>query len=307
MIGKRHFRTLETVGGPTTRQELVNSLEYTPKTITNILGDLESLGLITRERSGSRVTVRPANARCVNVFHTLVRTKPHIDFPDLLSESTLVLLYHLSKEPIRGPTLVDRSQLSRATVYRHLDKLLNRAIVLKDGSRYWLAKDFVDLHTFAVELSHQRHRRQLEVDDVSGALVWESHDEFLLQTDDVLDIVDYHRTGLAMFAEYDLQFFTTPGEFYYYAPGRDSLDALDLVCHLLMIENDSRHRQYAMLLIAKEGLDREELLDRADYYRTAEIVEPLTEYVRSEGDTASPNLPPWEEFKSLATDYGVDL
>lgn len=290
-----------------TRQELVNSLEYTPKTITNVLGDLENLGLITRERTGSRVTVRPGNARSVDVFHTLVRTKPHVDFPDLLSESTLILLYHLSQEPIRGPTLVDRSQLSRATVYRHLDTLLNRAIVLKDESRYWLAGDFVDLHTFAVELYHQRHRRQLEVDDVTGALVWESHEEFLLQTDEALDIGDYHRTGLAMFAEHDLQFFTTPGEFYYYAPGRDSLDALDLICHLLMIENDSRHRQYAMLLIAKEGLDPGELHDRADYYRMAEIVDPLTEYVRTKGDTATPTLPPWEEFRSLAEDYDVDL
>jgi len=307
MLGKRHFRILETVTAPTTRQELVNSLEYTPKTITNVLGDLENLGLLTRERSGSQVTVRPASGRCVDVFHTLVRTKPHVDFPDLLSESTLILLYHLSEEPIRGPTLVDRSQLSRATVYRHLDTLLNRAIVLKDESRYWLAEDFVDLHTFAVELYHQLHRRQLEVDDVTGALVWESHEEFLLQTNDVLDVGDYHRTGLVMFAEYDLQFFTTPGEFYFYAPGRDALGALDLICHLLMIENDSRHRQYAMLLIAKEGLDPEELHDRAEYYRMAEIVDPLAEYVRTNGDTATLTLPPWEEFRSLAEDYKVDL
>ena len=307
MMGKRHFRILETVTAPTTRQELVDSLEYTPKTITNVLGDLESIGLITRERSGTQVTVRPANGRCVDVFHTLVRTKPHIDFPDLLSESTLILLYHLTEEPILGPTLVDRSRLSKATAYRHLDTLLNRAIVLKDESRYWLAEDFADLHTFAVELHHHLHRRQLEVDDVTGVLIWESHEEFILHTDEVLDIQDYHRTGLAMFAEHGLTFFTTSGEFYYYAPRRDSVDAVDLICHLLLIENDSRHRQYAMLLVAKEGLDPEELHDRAEYYRLAETVEPLIEYVQSNGDTSTPNLPPWEEFRSLAEDYDIDL
>lgn len=307
MLGKGHLRVLEAADSPTGRRELANSLDYESGTISSLLGDLEDLGLINRERTGTTTTISPAEVRCVQVYHSLVKTNPHIDFPDLLNTSTLVLLYHLSDEPILAETLTSRTNLSRATVYRHLKTLQNRAIVLKDESRYWLAAGFTDLHTFAVELYHQFHRQRVKADTEGGVLIWETHDEFLVQTDEEVNLKDYHWTGLAAFTDYDLRFFTTPRWYYFNAPARESLDALDLVCHLLLIENDVRNRQYALLLYAKENVSREKLHDRAEYYRMTDIVDPLVEYFETRGNVSDQYLPSWSEFKSLADDYEVEV
>lgn len=307
MVGKGHLRVLETVDSRTARQDLANSLDYASGTLTNILGDLEGLNLIERERAGTRTVVRPTAASCVDVYHSLVKTNPHIDFPELLTGSALVLLYHLSDTPTTGATLIRRSGLSRATVYRHLKTLQNRALVLKDESRYRLADDFVELHTFAVELYHQLHRWRIAENIDGGVLIWETHDEFLVQTDETVDTEDYHLTGLAAFAEYGLMFITLPRQYHFYAPSRESLDALDYICHLLLIEDDIRNRQYALLLLATVDPSTEELHDRAEYYRMADVVDPLPEYLKSRGEVSTPRLPPWGEFKSLADDYEVEV
>lgn len=307
MLGKRHFRVLEIVDEPRSRQALVDSLSYADATITNVLGDLEDLGLIERQRTGTRTTVRPTVASCVETYHSLVQTHPHVDFPDLLSGSTLVLLYHLPGDLTPGPELVERTGLSKGTVYRHLKRLQNRAIVQKDESRYRLADDFVDLHTFAVELYHQLHRQQIKEDIDGGTLIWETHDEFLVQTDEDVEGDGYHLTGLAAFAEYDLMFFVTSSQYYFYSPSRSSLDVIDLVCHLLLIDNDIRNRQYAMLLIAKEEPPTEELLDRAVFYQIEENVEPMTAYLETHGEESAPHLPPWDRFESLAREYDVEV
>lgn len=307
MIGKGHLRVLGAVNASRTKQELTDSLGYTPSTISNLLGDLETIGLVDRERNGTQVTVRPTEARCVDVHHSIVSSNPHVDFPDLLTKSTLVLLYHLDDEPILATTLVERTGLSTATVYRQLNTLQNRAMVLKDESRYRLAEEFVDLHTFAVELYHLVHRQRIKADTSGGVLVWETHDEFLVRTDEEVDGEGYHWTGLAMFAEYGLQFLTTPAHYYFYAPARDSLDAMDLVCHLLLVENDVRNRQYAMLLIAQQGLDREELHQRAEHYRMTDVVDPLVDYLETHGEKSAEHLPPWDQFESLADDYEVEV
>lgn len=307
MIGKGHLRVLEVLDSPTTRQELADTLDYSPKTISNVLGDLEPLALIDRERTGSQTLIRPLETRCITVYQSLVKSNPHIDFPELLSESTLVLLYHLTDELTPVATLVDRSRLSKATVYRQLDTLTNRAIVIKDHSQYRLVDEFTDLHTFAVELYHQIHRRRVSQETDGGVLVWETHDEFLVQTDHPVDATDYHRTGLAAFAEYGLEFFTTSAYYYFYSPSRDSLSPSDLICHLLLIENDARHRKYALLLLAKTTPSSEEVRDRASYYQVDDIVDPMPEYLETRGEETAPHLPPWDEFQSLAREYNVEI
>lgn len=307
MVGKGHLKVLAEVDSPTTRQALVSSLNYTPGTISDILGDLEEWGLIDRERTGTTTTIVPVEVRCVQVFHSLVKTNPHIEFPELLTKSTQILLYHLTNEQTLVSTLAIRTGLSEATIYRHLKKLQNRAIVLKDESRYRLTDDFVELHTFAVELYRQLHRKQLKDDTDGAVLIWESHDEFLVQTDQPVNLEGYHRTGLGAFSEYSLQFFTTSSLYYYYAPSLEKLDASDLICHLLLIENDTRNRQYALLLVAREDLSDEDLIDRAEYYRMTDVMNPLLDFLRSRGSVSHNHHSSWREFKSLADEYDVEI
>ena len=305
---KRHFRILSVLDSPKGRQELADELDYREDTISNTLSDLARCGLIYKERVGNRVIATPSDSRCVEVFQSLTKSNPHVDFPDLLTASMLNMLYYLCSDQTWTATeLAERTGHARATIYRGLRTLTNRAMVVKQHSQYQLTEEFSELHLFAYELQHHSHRVQMKQDIGSGTLVWESHNEFLVRTDTTVAHPNYHRTGLDAFAEYGLQFFTTSEHYYFYSPTRESLEPEDRICHLLLIENDSRHRKYALLLAVQTAVDQDRLNEVANDYGITEIISPLLEFLNTNGEISSAATPQWEEFETLAAEYGVDV
>jgi DNA-binding MarR family transcriptional regulator len=308
MFEKSELRVLDALDVPKRRQELAAELGYEPGTITNAVSHLETVGLVTREKEGNETVVHPTNARCLEVYQSLTRTNPHVDVPELLTSSMLRVLYYLPSDTgVSATELTESSGVSRATVYRVLKTLTNRAIAVKEDSRYRLTEQFAGLHEFAEELRHHAHRTRVRNDLGSGTLLWESYDEFLVRTESETGHPEYLRTGLDAFSEYGLDFFTPSGYYYFYTEDRESLCPADLVCHLLLIENDVRHRKYAMLLVASTETSHESVRDAAAAYGIEETVIPLLEYLQTHGEHSSAQSPPWEEMESLARDYGVAL
>jgi len=308
MIGERELRVISDLGSPKYLQELAEDLDYREDTVSETLGVLEKVDLVRKKRTAQGTIAEPSDARCIEIFQSLTGSNPHIDFPDLLTKSMLNVLYYLSSEnPWTATELAERTGHARATIYRNLRTLTNRAMVLKDRSQYRLSEKFEELHRFAYELRHHIHRVKIKRDVGNGALVWESHKEFLLRTESEVDHSVYHRTGLDAFAEYGLQFFTTSEHYYFYSEERNSLTPADLVCHLLLIENDSRHRKYVLLLIAEAGLSHEGVEEAANYYGIEDIVLPLLRFLSTEEEGDSDRTPRWEEFKELASEYEVEL
>lgn len=308
MIDKKGLRVLSALDSPKQRQVLAQELDYQKSTVTEALGELERLDLIYKEKQGARTVAKPGDARCVEVFQSLTRSNPHVDFPDLLTSSMLNVLFYLSSDnPLTATELTERTGHARATIYRNLRTLTNRAMATKKHSRYKLREEFDELHTFAYELRHHGHRVRIKRDIDGGTIVWESHTEFLVRTESDVEDSNYHRTGLDAFSEYGLQFFTTSEQYYFYSEERESLAPEDQVCHLLLIENDSRHRKYALLLVAEMELSKETLRESASYYGIEDVVMPLVEFLRSEGKTTSENTPRWEEFETLLSEYEVEL
>jgi len=308
MIDEKELRVLSALNSPKDRQELAEELEYQESTVSDAFGSLERRGLINRERIGTHSVAEPSDARCVEVFQSLTRSNPHVDFPDLLTTSVLNVLYYLSSDkPWAATELAERTGHSRATIYRNLRTLTNRAMATKEHSRYRLREEFNELHLFASELRHHAHRVRIKRDVGGGTIVWESHEEFLVRTESAVEDENYYRTGLDAFVEYGLQFFTTSEQYYLYSEDREALGPEDLICHLLLIENDSRHRKYALLLIAETGLSEESLEEAATYYGVEDIVLPLMEFLRTEGEVTSESTPKWEEFETLASEYEVEL
>lgn len=308
MIDEIGLRILSNLDSPKSRQELANELDYLESTVSRALSNLERLDLIYKEEIGNQIIARPVDARCVEVFQSLTKSNPHVDFPDLFTSSMLNVLYYLgSDDPWTAIELTERTGHGRATIYRNLRTLTNRAMATKERSQYRLTEDFNELHVFAYELQHHVHRVRIKRDVGSGTIVWESHNEFLVRTETDMEDPNYHRTGLDAFAEYGLQFFTTSKQYTFYSEDRESLTPEDLVCHLLLIENDSRHRKYALLLVAETGLSAESLEEAASYYGIEDVVMPLAEFLRSKGEITSEQTPQWEEFETLASEYEVEL
>ncbi len=308
MISEREIRVLSVLDSAKGRQELADELNYRADTVSDALSDLAQRDLIDKERRGNQIIAKPSNARCVEVLQSLTKSNPHVDFPDLLTPSMLNILYYLSSDDAWTATeLAEQTGHARATIYRGLRTLTNRAMAVKQHSRYRLTDAFNELHVFAYELQHHTHLVRIKQDIGSGTIVWESHEEFLVRTDTAVEHPDYHQTGLDAFAEYGLQFHTTSEQYFFYSEYREALTPEDLFCHLLLIENDSRHRKYALLLAVKTDLSPERLQTVADEYGITDIVNPLLEFLETDGEKSSSATPRWEEFESLADEYGVEL
>lgn len=195
----------------------------------------------------------------------------------------------------------------RNTVNRILKRLRDRGLVGTDDGHYRFNGDFDRLHEFAQELTHHRHRRQLESVAPSGTLLWESYDEFLAQTETEIDAEHFHETGLARFAAYDLQFLLTSHRYYFYSAAVDSISLADLCCHTLLIDDDTRHRSYCLLLLRHVDVDAATLRARADKYGLTDTIDALIRYLETDGDVQDDRLPEWDEFQALAADYEVPL
>jgi len=308
MLEKKELRLLELLDTSKKRQEVLDQLEYAPQSVTNAATKLETIGLLRREREAGATVFVPTDTRCGELFQSLVKGKPHVDFPELLSPAVRELLYYLPPGDGRlAAELTDDVSYSRATVYRKLKTLTNRAIVGKEHDRYRLLDEFSELHEFVRELRHQHHRTRVRDDLDGGTLLWESYDEFLARSEAPVEEPPYRRTGLDAFAEYGLEFFTPSGYYYFYAEPDRELSPADLACHLLLIENDSRHRKYALLLIARTDESPEAVRAAASHYGVLEAMEPLLESLETGGRSNAAEAPSWDEMQSLADEYGVTL
>lgn len=308
MLEKKELRLLALLDTSKKRQEVVDQLEYAPKSVTNAATKLETIGLLRRERETGATVYVPTDTRCGELFQSLVKGKPHVDFPALLSPAVRELLYYLPPGEGRlAAELADDVSYSRATVYRKLKTLTNRAIVGKEHDRYRLLDDFALLHEFVRELRHQHHRTRIKEDFDGGTLLWESYDEFLARSEEPVADSNYRRTGLDAFGEYGLEFFTPSGYYYFYAASDRELSPGDLACHLLLIENDSRHRKYALLLLARTDVSTEDVRAAASHYGVLDELDPLLESLETGGRSGADDAPSWDEMQSLADEYGVTL
>jgi len=86
-----------------------------------------------------------------------------------------------------------------------------------------------------------------------------AYDEFLVQTEAEVDAENFHETGLARFAAFDLQFLLTRHRYYFYSEELDVVSPVELCSHTLLIDNGSRHRSYCLLLISHVDTDEEVL------------------------------------------------
>ncbi|WP_336345975.1 ArsR family transcriptional regulator [Halalkalicoccus ordinarius] len=300
------LEVLATVERGDTISELATKLDYSESYLSRAVGDLVEKGLVYTERDGRRKRVIPSDSRAVEVYQDLVRQYSHIDFPDLLTRKALEVLYYLD-QPRTVTEIANRSDNYRNTVNRVLKRFRDRGLVGTDDGRYDFNGEFNRLYEFARELAHHLHRQRLEAVAPTGTILWEDHDEFLAQTETEIDAENFHETGLARLAAFDLQFLLTRHHYYLYSEDLERVSPAELCCHTLLINDDTRHRSYCLLLLSHADIDESALQERAAQYGLEDEIDVLLRYLKTDGEVDDDRLPEWDEFQELAADYEVQL
>jgi DNA-binding transcriptional regulator YhcF (GntR family) len=304
MCTEADLRVLAAARGEPTVSALAEELGRSANYVSELLDRLEEEGLTYTTRSGKTKHVHRSSTRAIELFDTFLQRHPHIPFPELLGGATLRVLYHLDS-PASATTLAERAGVHRSTVYRSLSPLRHRGIVYQDDGRFSLNDEFEELATLAHEFAHHRHRNRVEEHVDAYTILWESLDEFLVQTDEAIKADAFHVTGPERFQAYDLPLLARQRRYYLYSEFTDEISPADLCCHTLVIGDDTRSQSYCLLLLSEVDIDRDELLDVAEKYGVEDDVRSLLEYLDTDGKTRTETLPTWDEFSDLADEYGV--
>jgi DNA-binding MarR family transcriptional regulator len=304
MYTEAELRVLATARGHPTVSALAEKLDRSVNYVSELVDGMQEKGLVHTTRSGKTKHVHRSSARATELFDKFVQRYPHIPFPELLAGATLRVLYHLD-EPASPTNLAERADVHRSTVYRSLSPLQHRGIVYRDDGSFALNDEFEELATLAREFAHHRNRNRVEARVDTYTILWESLDEFLVQSDEPIEADAFHVTGPERFQDYDLPLLARQRRYYLYSESKDELSPAELCCHMLVIGDDTRSRSYCLLLLSAVNIDRDELLALAATYDVEDAVAGLLEYLDTHGEKRTASLPTWEEFSDLADEYGV--
>ena len=304
MHTEAELRVLAAARGEPTVSALAEELDRSVNYVSELVDRMEEKGLVHTTRSGKTKHVHRSSARAIELYDQFIQQYHHIPFPELLAGATLRVLYHLD-DPASPTDLAEQAGVHRSTVYRSLSPLQHRGLVYRDDGCFALNDEFEDLATLAREFAHHRHRNRVEEHTDTYTILWESLDEFLVQTDEPIEMAAFHLTGPERFQAYALPLLARERRYYLYSESTDEVTPEELCCHMLVIGDDTRSRSYCLLLLGEVDIDRDELLDVAATYGVVDDVQALLEYLDTDGETRTETLPTWEEFRDLADDYGV--
>ena len=294
-----------------TPAELAEKTAYSQQHLYDVLDQLVDAGLLTESRGQyNQRQVRATSHPVVDTYRQLTTALGHVEWADLLSPATLRVCWYLNT-PRRVTTIADRLGISRQAVHEALDPLKHRAMLSPSGPTYALVEDLEPLLAFSRAVVRHTHQQRLHEHAPSGTIAWCDPVRALVQvqteadTDTLVATDDWKVTGLARFADYDLQFFLAGEPPFWYSP--EPLDIADLVCHTLRIDSGARRVSYVVLLLAATDVSKGTLQERAQWYDLDEEIKAVCEYhTTGRIPEQSPiQLPSPQEFDSLKTQYDI--
>lgn len=307
MLTEAEIRGLSTLHGEQTVSDLAANLDRSLNYTSELVDRLEATGLVETRRAGKTKLVRSSDAKALELLQNISQQYAHIEWPELLAGATLRVLYYLDS-PRSATELASLADVHRSTVYRALDPLQHRGIVYQtDAGTYALNDGFEGLSDLARDLAHHGHRQRIEAQTDTYTILWESLDEFLVQTAADLDGDGFIQTGPALFGEHDLPLLARDRRYYLYSTSTSELSPELLCCHMLVIDDGTRAQSYCLLLLSHVDVDRDELRELAATYGVEDAVDDLLAYLDTQGASRPPTLPDWASFQDLAEEYGVAI
>jgi len=308
-LTKAELKILLTLENPTTLSELARKLGLSKGRLSTLLHSLEKKGLV--ELEGKKpVVVKPARNKVIELLNAIfpVTARSLIlnpntplrgrDIIGVLTGNSLKVLAALEVEKPQPIWLIQmKANVSRATLHRVLNQLMERLIVGKKQDGYFISERFSLFKAFADEYFYLQNSIKAREFDPNASVVWSGVEEFILATGTFKgkSVGDFQLTGLARFSDFGLPLISS-GVYHYYWPAQ-SLTLEEVVVHALTLGRDARELLYTVVLLRAKGFDEEGLRKLAAKFGVSDTVEEVLEYLRGE-DKPYP-FPSREEVEEL--------
>ncbi|AHF80962.1 MarR family winged helix-turn-helix transcriptional regulator [Thermococcus paralvinellae] len=300
-LTKAELRVLLSIEEPITMTELANKLSLSKGTLSALLHSLEGKGLVELEGKKPMV-VKPAENRVNHLLRSIKLEYPHVKMEDILTGSRLKVLSTLEVEKPQPLWLIQlKANVSRATLHRVLNGLMEPLVVGRKKEGYFVSERFAPFKAFADEYFYLQNSIKAKELDPNASVVWSGVEELILATSSFKgkSVGEFQLTGLARFADFGLPLISS-GVYHYYWPGQ-KLSLEEVIVHALKLGRDARGLLYSIVLLRGKGFDERKLKRLAAKFDVSDIVGELLEYL-SGVDKPYP-FPSREEVEELCRQY----
>ena len=313
MLLKSEFTIIDALhdGRKSTPKTLANETHLSRSTVYRAVDSLVDANLVKNHNPGGRrhqlsLTTNPVNEQ----YRHLKATQGHVEWADLLSPSAVRVLWCLLEN--RDISEVSsRLNITRQACHQAMKPFKRRSMINSYGPRYRLISGIKPLHSVVRELVIHGHRVRARREAPSATIAWSDPTQSIIRietqhdTEALLSDDQWELTGLARFRDYGLDF-GIPGE-PQFAYGVGNIEPAELVCHTLVLNQDSRRIAYSMLLIEKCGISLSDIRDTAEWFGIDDILQKMFHALAGTFPRfPDHSFPSEQEYNELKTMYGMN-
>jgi len=311
ILTKAELKVLLALEEPTTLRELARKLGLSKGTLSVLLRSLEKKGLVELEGKKPLI-IKPAKNKAVELFNSILPVtyrqfilNPPLrgrDISNILTANHLKVLAALEVEKPQRLWLVQlKANVSKATLHRVLNELMERLIVGKKKEGYFISEHFAPLKAFADEYFYLQNSLKAKELDPNASILWSGVEELILATGTFKGkrLGNFQLTGLARFSDYGLPLISS-GVYHYYWPSKE-LSFEEVVVHALKTGSGARELLYIITLLKAHPFNEKRLKRLAAKFGVSKLVEDILEYLGGK-DKPYP-FPSREEVEELCRQY----
>ncbi len=290
-----------------TLKQISLELDKSQSRISSVVGDLENKGLVDLEKRGLSKKISVTNSKHASVLKKLFAMHP-VDFENCLSGSALEVLQPITEDDLSRSEVSKRCGYSERTVSRVFGRMKERGMIVKEGDFYSINPRYAVLSEFISEFQSYLNVKRSRSFSPTSTMIWEKGKEFLIETRETNEEKHYFLTGYDRLADFGVPLITTESRYYFYTEMKDELVLEDVCLHTLITDSSStRNLLYVLLAIGKNKVNWSYLKSESVRYGLEDTAAALKEYMDSRGKKKAKYFPPWEEYKTKAREYEIDV
>lgn len=291
-------------------EETTYSKSHIQQTV-DVLTDNELLDSVYATEETVTFAVHPV----CETYRLLQSATGHVGWNELLTPETIRICWYLNT-PQEFAVVADRLDISQSELESELEDMLHCCLLIRDTENgtttHQLAENVREpLHAFLTAAVAHFHRQHARMVAPTATIEWCDPQRALIKPHNTTDTDaldqhdDWQLTGLAKYADYDLQFFLANEPLFWYGP--TELTPAEIACHTLLLGQGTRRASYTMLLIDSEDINKTDVYDEADWYALKSAFRDIYTFLNA-GMTRNTQivLPSKSEYNSLKQQYDVE-
>lgn len=296
MIVRREIETFTLL--PSSETKIAKKLDLSSGTVSKIVGKMIDNGLAIKKRQGMKVIVETAQTSHAQKLEVITKNFKRLPLENILSYANLKLIA-IIEYPLNKKEISQLLHVSRQWTYKTIKNLSRYGIILKKQDGYYLNSAHQPLFKFAKEYYNYKNHQKVKTISEDAQIIWQHGSEFLFKTKNVL--TDHAEAAVTAFSTYNLPLL---GDIKYYYHTKRQLQVTDIILHTILINPQSKtYNAYACLLYEKTK--PKDIIKKARMYNLSEHIQTLILFIEKQ-ESEKKFLPTWDEYKSLARQYGVN-